>query len=61
MRLAPDAGVSVVQLGELNCLLVQDKGKGSSLSPSKTLPWKYGSYSNGLWMDDNTLKVFPCY
>ena len=48
-------------VGELNCLLAQDKGKGSSLSPSKTLPWKYGSYSNGLWMDDNTLKVFPCY
>ena len=48
-------------VGESKCRLVQDKSNGSSLSPSKTLPWKYASYSNGMFMYDNTLKVFPCY
>ena len=46
-------------LGEVVCKLVQSDNNWSSLSPSKTLPWKYGM--DAQWMDDNTLRVFPCY
>ena len=46
--------------GKLACSIMQPNDGEFSLSPSKTLPWKYSE--KGAWMDDDhTLKVFPCY